>query len=91
MSEKRIVTKILKVLREDGFWIKTHGGLFQRGGLPDVLGCFKGRFIGIEVKKPGEEASEIQKYTLKEIIKAGGIAGVATSVEEALEILNDII
>jgi len=92
MSETRLVKTILKVLREQGgWWIKTHGGPFQERGLPDILGCFNGRFIGIEVKKPGEEASLIQKYVMKEIEeKGGGITKVVTSVQEVLILLSPI-
>lgn len=90
MSEKRIVTKILKVLREQGgWWIKTHGGSYQESGLPDIIGSLRGRFVSFEVKKPGEEASEIQKYVMKQIREEGeGVATIITSPEEALEVLD---
>lgn len=92
MSETRLVKTILKVLREQGgWWIKTHGGPFQQSGLPDIIGSLHGRFVGLEVKKPGEEASEIQKHVMKEIKEKGeGVVKVVTSVEDVLHLLSPI-
>jgi Holliday junction resolvase len=90
-TETRIVKKTLKLLRkEGGFWVKTHGGPFQKSGLPDILGCWKGRFVGFEVKRPGKNPTEIQKNTIKEIIKAGGIAKIVTSVDEVLNLIKGV-
>ncbi|EFR30595.1 hypothetical protein HMPREF9257_0562 [Eremococcus coleocola ACS-139-V-Col8] len=51
-------------------------------GTPDILACLKGRFIGIEVKKPkGGIVSPLQKLKIKQIQNAGGIAFVANSLE----------
>lgn len=55
-------------------------------GLPDILGCWKGRFIGIEVKTLTGKPTQIQLHILEQISKAGGYAGIARNVEEALEI-----
>lgn len=92
MSEARLVKTILKALREQGgWWIKTHGGAFQRVGLPDIIGCYEGCFISFEVKKPGEDASEIQKHIIKEICRKGkGIAVVIVSIEEALNLVKGV-
>jgi len=92
MSEKQIVKGILKVLREQGgWWIKTHGGPFQESGLPDIIGSLYGKFVGIEVKKPGETTSEIQKHVIKEIHEKGeGHVAIVESVEEVLIFLSPI-
>lgn len=65
------------------FVFKVHGGPFQRAGLPDVLACVKGLYVAIEVKVPGETPTDLQKITIKDIKKAGGIAFSATSVKQA--------
>lgn len=92
--EKVVVKNIMEALRnKGGFWFKTHGDVYQMVGLPDILGCYKGRFIGIEVKRPSRKdsgVSKIQKYVISKIKEAGGIAGVATSVEEAFEIIEEV-
>ena len=63
----------------------------QEKGIPDILGCHKGRFIGLEVKRPGKDYREptmYQKKRLREIRLSGGIAGVVTSVEEAIDLVS---
>lgn len=62
----------------------------QRKGLPDITGCYKGRFFGIETKMPGEEGTPLQLYRIKQIKRAGGVAFVCHSVEYALAALDFI-
>lgn len=47
-----------------------------------------GRFVAIEVKLPGEKPRADQVAFLDHVRQMGGIAGVVSSVEEALELLN---
>ena len=72
-------------------WLKAQGGVaynihggdnYQELGIPDILACFHGRFVGIEVKMPGERPSKAQLYQLNKIRMAGGIGLVAYSLEE---------
>jgi hypothetical protein len=91
VKESTIVHQIRSALwvRSIPNW-KIHGSASQSAGLPDIIGVFKGRFFGIEVKRPGEVPSKIQAHKLKTISDAGGIAGVATSAEEALALLEGV-
>lgn len=90
--EKTIVAAILRALKAHGVWaVKTHGGPYQVSGLPDIIAIAPGtgRFIGIEVKRPGiGRVTELQKMTLCRIEASGGVAGVAYSVEDALALLE---
>lgn len=58
------------------------------GGTPDLIVCFKGVFIGIEMKKEGAKTKEsfggspLQNKKLEKIIAAGGIGFVAETLEE---------
>jgi len=81
--------RILRALRAErpGFWFVTHGSPLQMSGLPDIVGCWNGRFVGLEVKVPGQKPTDLQAHRLREITSAGGIAGVVTSPEEALRLL----
>jgi hypothetical protein len=88
MSEARLRTNIVKRLSGyAGWWVVTHGGQYQMGGLPDIIGCYKGYFYGLEVKLPGKEytLTERQSYRLKQIRMAGGKAAMVTSVDQAFE------
>ena len=62
--ETKVVKKILEMLEDSfpGFYFKTHGGLYQRIGLPDIMGVHRGRLIGIEVKCPGKEDTLTLEY-----------------------------
>lgn len=89
--ESRIVKRIRAYLEGRGAWVfNVHGGdnPFQEVGIPDLLCCLSGRFIGFEVKLPGEKPSPRQKVVLKRIEEAGGIAAVVTSVQEVERILE---
>jgi hypothetical protein len=59
-------------------------------GESDIMGhrCSDGRAIYIEVKLPGEHPREDQKKFLTAMRNTGAIAGVAHSIEEALEIVK---
>lgn len=60
-----------------GHWkVKPRGGPFGKAGCPDILICWMGIFIGIEVKSDTGEASAMQMMNLKMIQKAGGIAAL---------------
>ena len=79
------------LLREPGVWfVKYSPGDYGTAGVPDLLICYWGRFVGMEVKQPGQRPTKIQQHTLDAIAGAGGIAIVATSVDEALECLRGI-
>jgi hypothetical protein len=56
-------------------------------GTPDVLCVLNGRAILLEVKVPGEHARPVQQHRLGEWRRAGAVAGVVHSVEEALTLL----
>ena len=61
-------------------------------GTSDIIGIRKkdGKMIAIEVKMPARRSvvSDLQHQFLENIYAAGGITGVATSVEEALEVVK---
>jgi len=88
--EARIGTKIRKFLEENGVFIfKVHGGPQMMSGLPDLIACVEGRFVGIEVKQPGQGPSPRQKFVHSMIMRAGGEVIVATSVDDVMHLVND--
>ena len=60
---------------------------FQVLGSSDIIACYKGKFIALEVKTPGrrENVSDAQVAFLNKITKCGGTAKVVVSVEDALQ------
>lgn len=68
---------------------KVHGSVYMRAGIPDIIVCLKGRFIGIETKDGNNTPSELQKAHIRQIKKAGGIGFVAYSVEDVKKKLKE--
>ena len=87
-KEKKLQKKIIDLLQSKGaFVIKTI--VSSRSGLPDLIACYKGNFISIEVK--GEsEVTALQKYNIEQIKKAGGQAIVAYNISEVIDLIENI-
>ena len=83
--EQDIQRDIIKFLEKKGFISIKHNniGIYARAGVPDIICCSdKGRFIGIEVKRPGQKPKPIQQAFINAINKVNGVAFSATSLEE---------
>ena len=91
MKEGTLVSKIKKYLIKNGAYCENiWGGGFQAAGIPDIIACYKGVFLGIEVKLDYNKPSEIQKAKLKLINNAGGIGIVAYSIDDVAEVLKEV-
>ena len=55
-----------------GFFAKIWGGGFQKGGIPDIILCINGVFVGLELKASHSHPSPIQIKNLELIGKSGG-------------------
>lgn len=91
-AEKQFENKIKAELHRRGAWrVKFFANAFTQTGIPDVLACYKGRFLGIEVKGGSSYGlTELQKYNLRLIRQAGGI-GICvypSGWEQFLELLD---
>lgn len=85
MLERDIVTAIkryLASLDSDVFFWKEHGSVYGTNGVPDIICCYKGRFLGLECKLPGGRLTKLQKRTIEKINRAGGVACRVESVED---------
>lgn len=91
--EGRIVKKIRTHLTERGaasFKIQGDGDSYQEAGLPDIFACYRGMFLGLEVKTESGKPSPIQLAVLKRIRDAGGVAAVVRSVADVERILASL-
>ena len=92
MKERDIVLKIKSYLNalEKSHFFKFHGSAFGAAGVSDLIGVLEGRFIAIEVKMPGKEKNltKLQALFLKTINSCGGIAFMATSLQEVRDELE---
>ena len=90
MLERDVVAAIkryLASLGSDVFFWKEHGGPYGTSGVPDIICCYKGRFIGMECKLPGGRLTELQKRAIHRINQAGGIACRVESVEDVRRVI----
>lgn len=83
MKEQQIQLKIQKFLEQQGCYVVKVIAA-NRAGVPDLLVCYKGKFIGVEVKTPKTQnnISKLQEYNLEKIQRSQGISLVATCVED---------
>ena len=89
--EARIGKRIRDFLTEQGaFVFKVHGGPQMMAGLPDLIVCINGRFVGIEVKQPGQRPAPRQLFVHSLIMRSGGEVIVATSVDDVRHLVNDV-
>ena len=89
MKEKVITDKIIKYLKSEPecFVFKMHGGMFGMAGIPDIICCYKGKFVAFEVKNDKGKLSKLQEATIKKIRNAKGLAFKVISLDEVKEIL----
>jgi hypothetical protein len=91
-NEAAVTKSIRSALKCVGatLWHYKHfGGLGAEKGIPDIIGCYKGRFFAIEVKREsGGVVSEHQERQIEAIRRAGGIAIVARNAQEVYDALG---
>ena len=88
-TEKDITTEIRKFLKFKGiFHYKAFQGMGSIRGISDIIGCYKGHFLAIEVKNQTNKLSEHQEAFLDNVRRSGGIAFVARSVNDCIDNLK---
>ena len=73
-AEKNFENRVKKFLEEKNCWFLKYwgGAAYTKAGIPDLLVCCNGRFLGVEIKAPNGKPSPLQIYNLKKIDEAGG-------------------
>lgn len=91
VPEVRIRAEIrrhLDSLWPDGYFFAYPGTALGQAGTPDFIGCYFGRFVAIEIKRPGERPKPHQSSVQSMIQRTGGCCCVAMSVEQVKEFLS---
>jgi len=74
--EKKVKNAVVKRLKEMTgvyyFYPVTSG--YGRSGVPDIVGCYEGKFFGIECKAGKNKPTALQHKELDAIHNSGGIA-----------------
>lgn len=73
--EKKVKDAVTKILKDYGayYFFPVTGG-FGRSGIPDIIACYKGNFIGIECKAGKNKPTALQEAEILKIMNAGGVA-----------------
>jgi hypothetical protein len=88
--EGRVKAAVVKILRKYNayyFFPATHG--YGRSGVPDIVGCVKGKFIAIECKAGKNTPTALQGREMDNIRGAMGHAMVVN--EENIELLEWVL
>ncbi len=71
--EGKVKTKVVKILKELGvyYFYPVMGG-FGRSGIPDIICCVAGYFLGVECKAGNNKPTPLQEAEMEKIRTAGG-------------------
>jgi len=88
-TEEALTKTIRNLLDVVGIWhYKQHQGLGSTPGIPDIVGIWRGRYLGIEIKTKLGVVSDVQKRVMANINDAGGKAFIARSVDDVIRELE---
>lgn len=86
LTEQQITQQIRQVLKicRVWHWKSWQGPMSFPRGISDILGCYQGRLLAIEVKKPGGRVSPDQMRFIERVNQEGGIGFMAYSVDDVV-------
>jgi len=85
--------------RGDVFWRANSGGrpdakgrivMGNPRGTADILGIVCGRFVGLEVKRPGESLNRTQVWWHSVVEAAGGVRAVVECPSDAKKVIEEV-
>lgn len=96
-TEVSLATPESKVKKQVVLLLESYGayhffpamGTYGRAGIPDIVACCNGKFIGIECKAGDNKTTELQRRELRKIQEAGGYSLVIreSNLDELKQIL----
>jgi Holliday junction resolvase len=73
--EAKVKAQVVKQLKELGaYYFSPVTGGYGRSGVPDLVACINGRFVGIECKAGKGVTTALQDKNLAAIKESGGVA-----------------
>lgn len=73
--EKKVKTRVTNILKEAGayYFYPVTGG-YGSSGVPDIVACYRGKFLGIECKAGKNKPTDLQLKNLRDIQNSGGVS-----------------
>jgi len=93
--ESKVKKKVVELLKSfNAYYFYPVTGGFGRSGVPDIVCCINGNFIGIECKAGSNKPTPLQSKNLEDIRAAGGFAFIANednidALARVLQVLAD--
>ena len=73
--EKKVKTKVVAILKElRAYYFYPVAGGYGASGVPDIVGCYNGKFFAIECKAGKGKTTALQEKNIAQIIATGGKA-----------------
>ena len=83
--EKKVKAKVVEILKGFGaYYFYASTGGYGASGVPDIICCYKGRFLAIECKAGKGKTTALQEKNIAQIIAQDGLAIVVNedNIEE---------
>lgn len=88
--EAKVKAKLYKILKEWGvYYFSPQTGGYGKSGVPDIICCYKGRFLAIECKAGKNKPTPLQEAEIEKIRSAQGVAMVIN--EDNIDLLEQIL
>lgn len=91
--EKKVKDQVTKLLSKfNTYWFYPVMGGYGSSGVPDIVACYRGTFIGIECKAGANTPTALQMKNLNQISQAGGYSIVINefNLDELQNVFNRI-
>jgi len=91
--ESKVKKKVKKILDDLGaYHFSPMMDGYGRSGVPDIIACYKGRFIGIECKAGDNKPTLLQLRNIEDIKRNQGLAIVINegNIESLLALVKEI-
>ena len=88
--EKKVKAKVVEILKGFGaYYFYASTGGYGASGVPDIICCYKGRFLAIECKAGKNKPTLLQEAEMEKIRTAQGVAMVIN--EDNIDLLEQIL
>lgn len=91
-TEKKVQTEIVKYLKSvPELYFNKHSDRYVKG-IPDIMGCYKGKFFAIEVKREkGGVIAPMQEAHRKTILSCKGYHIFATNKQQVVDFIEAML
>ena len=88
--EAKVKKKVVDVIKKHkAYYFYPVTGGFGRSGIPDIIVCHRGHFVGIECKAGSNKPTPLQLAELAKIVDAGGNAMVVN--ENNIDVVDEVL